>query len=67
VKILYVNFSLSRNLQTENLDLKTASDVQNNIQDVRENFNLDSQQLFSFVETVCKKFEIANSLTRQCK
>jgi hypothetical protein len=50
VKILSISFPLSRYLQTVNLDLKTALEaafiVQNTIQEIRENCDVEFQQLF---------------------
>ncbi|XP_025422906.1 52 kDa repressor of the inhibitor of the protein kinase-like [Sipha flava] len=71
VKILSISFPLSRYLQTVNLDLKTAleaaSNVQNTIQEIRENCDVEFQQLFLSVITLCEKFDITVSLSRQCK
>jgi len=62
VKTFSISFPLSRYLQTENLDLKTAleaaSNVQNNIQNVIENCDVEFQQLFLSVIKLCKKFDI---------
>ncbi|XP_050065980.1 52 kDa repressor of the inhibitor of the protein kinase-like [Aphis gossypii] len=71
VKILSISFPLSRYLQTVNLDLKTALEaaynIQNNIQEIRENCDVQFQQLFLSVITLCEKFDITVSLPRQCK
>ncbi|XP_060873994.1 52 kDa repressor of the inhibitor of the protein kinase-like [Metopolophium dirhodum] len=71
VKILSISFPLSRYLQTVNLDLKTAleaaSNVQNTIQEIRENCDVEFQQLFLSVITLCEKFDITVSLPRQCQ
>ncbi|KAL5234560.1 hypothetical protein ACI65C_001970 [Semiaphis heraclei] len=71
VKIFSISFPLSRYLQTVNLDLKTAleaaSNVQNTIQEIRENCDVEFQQLFLSVITLCEKFDITVSLPRQCK
>ncbi|XP_060868613.1 52 kDa repressor of the inhibitor of the protein kinase-like [Metopolophium dirhodum] len=71
VKILSISFPLSRYLQTVNLDLKTAleaaSNVQNTIQEIRENCDVEFQQLFLSVITLCEKFDITVSLPCQCK
>lgn len=71
MKILSIRFPLSQYLQTANLDLKTAlkaaSNVQNNIQEIRENCDVEFQQLFLSVITLCEKFDITVNLPRQCK
>ncbi|XP_025407089.1 zinc finger MYM-type protein 1-like [Sipha flava] len=71
VKILSISFPLSRYLHTVNLDLKTAleaaSNVQNTIQKIRENCDVKFQQLVLSVITLCEKFDITVSLSRQCK
>lgn len=71
VKILSISFPLSRYLQTVNLDLKieleVASNVQNTIQEIRENCDVEFQQLFLSVITLCENFDITVSLPRECK
>jgi hypothetical protein len=47
--------------------LEAASNFQNNIQDVRENCDVEFQQLFLSVITLYEKFDITVSLPRQCK
>lgn len=66
VKILSIHFSLSRYLQIENLDLKTASKVQNNIHEIGENCDVEFQKLFLSVITLCEKFDMTVSLSHQC-
>ncbi|XP_060864292.1 52 kDa repressor of the inhibitor of the protein kinase-like [Metopolophium dirhodum] len=62
VKLLSISFPLSRYLQTVNLDPKTAleaaSNVQNTIQEIRENCDVEFQQLLLSVITLCEKFDI---------
>ncbi|CAI6373944.1 unnamed protein product [Macrosiphum euphorbiae] len=47
--------------------LEAASNVQNTIQEIRENCDVEFRQLFLSVITLCEKFDITVSLPRQCK
>ncbi|VVC45545.1 Hypothetical protein CINCED_3A023535 [Cinara cedri] len=70
VKILSTSFPVSRYLQTVNLDFKTAleaANVQNNTQDIRKNCDVEFQQLFLSVITVCEKFDTTVNFPRQSK
>lgn len=67
VKILSTTLPLSLYLQTQNLDLKTAletaSNVQNNIQDITENCNIEFQQLFLSKMIFCEQLDITDLIS----
>lgn len=47
--------------------MEAASNVQNNIQDIRNNCDVEFQKLFLPIKSVCENNDITVSLPRQCK